>query len=108
MVQPDLPDHCPDILGVGRGLWRLPGLSLPALNTLSSPALVEIPALLGFSSSSDLVSFDSWTLGPFVGATPGGPHDLPKPDLDARRCLVPVERPTRGPEKRQLRRGLQF
>lgn len=86
--------------GWGEGLWGLPGFSLSALSILSSPALPEIPGLLGFSSSSDLALFYSWTLGPFVGAIPGGPRDLPEPDLDARRCLVPVQRPTRGPEKR--------
>ena len=90
--------------GWGAGLWRLPGFSLSALHTLSSPALAEIPALLGFS----VASFNSWTLGPFVGVTQGGPRDLLKPDLDAGRCLVHVQRPTRGPEKRQLRHGLQF
>lgn len=90
--------------GWGAGLWRLPGFSLSALHTVSSPALAEIPALLGFS----VASFNSWTLGPFVGATQGGPRALLKPDLDAGRCLLHVQRPTRGPEKRQLRRGLQF
>lgn len=90
--------------GSGGGLWRVPGFSLSALHTLSSPALAEIPALLGFS----VASFSSWTLGPFVGATQGGPRDLLKADLDAGRCLVHVQRPTRGPEKRQFPRGLQF
>ena len=40
-----------------------------------------------------------------MGVTQGGPRDLLKPDLDAGRCLVHVQRPTRGPEKRQLRHG---